>query len=105
MWVKFPLFPQYIQRGVFWQLNSNQDNENLSGVAIRRGQDHPDEYGKMDGQGIKRGVVHYTPIVIRQCKSDTHQINSSSAPVFKIVGSFPTARPHHCERDIDVLCA
>lgn len=36
--------------------------ENLSGVAIRCGQDRPDEYGKTDGQDIKRGAAHYTPI-------------------------------------------
>ena len=67
-------------------------SENLFGVAIRCGQDHPDEYGKMDGQEVKQGVIHNTPIAVtRRCKSDTHQI-SSSAPVFKIVGSFPTAQ-------------
>ena len=36
---------------------SNQENENLLGVAIRRGHDRPDEYGKTDGQEVKRGVV------------------------------------------------
>lgn len=35
----------------------NQPKENLFGVAIRRGQDRPDEYGKTDGQDVKRGVV------------------------------------------------
>ena len=40
----------------------NQPEENLSGVAIRRGQDHPDEYGKVGGQDVKRGVAHNTPI-------------------------------------------
>lgn len=36
--------------------------EDLSGVAIRCGQDHPDEYGKVGGQDVKRGVAHNTPI-------------------------------------------
>lgn len=31
--------------------------ENLSGVVIRCGQDRPDEYGKTDGQDVKRGVI------------------------------------------------
>ena len=34
---------------------------NLSSVAIRHGQDQPDEYGKLVGQEIKRGVAHNTP--------------------------------------------
>ena len=36
---------------------ANHANENLSGVAIRRGRDRPDEYGKTDGQEAKRGVA------------------------------------------------
>jgi hypothetical protein len=39
-------------------------NEDLSGVAIRCGQDRPDGYGKTDGQDVKRGVIHNTPIVV-----------------------------------------
>lgn len=35
----------------------NPFKENLFGVAIRCGQDHLDEYGKMDGQEVKRGVI------------------------------------------------
>ncbi len=31
--------------------------ENLPGVAIRCGHDRPDEYGKTDGQDVKRGVI------------------------------------------------
>jgi len=33
----------------------------LFGVAIRCGQDLPDEYGKKEGQEVKRGVTHNTP--------------------------------------------
>lgn len=40
----------------------NRTTENLSGVAIRCGQDRPDEYGKTDGQDVKRGVITNTPI-------------------------------------------
>ena len=36
---------------------ANHVRENLSGVAIRCGQDRPDEYGKTDGQEVKRGVI------------------------------------------------
>ena len=35
----------------------NQRMGNLLGVAIRRGQDRPDEYGKTDGQDVKQGAV------------------------------------------------
>lgn len=38
-------------------VDANQVNENLSGVAIRCGQDRPDEYGKTGGQDVKRGVI------------------------------------------------
>lgn len=47
-------------------VDANQQKENLSGVAIRRGQDRPDEYGKTDGQDVKRGVVtHAYPLHCR----------------------------------------
>jgi len=39
-----------------WQVSKNA-KENLLGVAIRCGQDHPDEYGKVGGQEVKRGVT------------------------------------------------
>ena len=45
-------------------VTANQMKENLLGVAIRSGQDRPDEYGKTDGQDVKRGVFHNTPILI-----------------------------------------
>jgi len=44
----------------FYPIHSQQ--ENLSGeVAIRRGQDLPDEYGKKVGQELTQGVAHSTP--------------------------------------------
>lgn len=35
----------------------NHEHENLPGVAIRRGQDRLDEYGKAGGQDVKRGAA------------------------------------------------
>jgi hypothetical protein len=40
-----------------WTRHDNRSKENLLGVAIRCGQDRPDEYGKADGQDVKRGVI------------------------------------------------
>ena len=42
--------------------SGNQPKENLFGVAIRCGQDRPDEYGKTDGQDVKRGDITNAPI-------------------------------------------
>ena len=54
--------------------SGNQPKENLFGVAIRcgqdrpdeygktDGQDRPDEYGKTDGQDVKRGDITNAPI-------------------------------------------
>lgn len=58
-------FPGCLKRecDVAEKVDANQINENLSGVAIRCGQDRPDEYGKTDGQDVKRGVIHNTPII------------------------------------------
>lgn len=44
----------------------NQWSKSLSGVAIRSGQDRPNEYDKTDEQVIKRGVSHSTPIAHNQ---------------------------------------
>ena len=44
-------------------MRENPPNENLFGVAIRCGQDRPDEYGKTDGQEVKLGVITTTPII------------------------------------------
>jgi hypothetical protein len=41
---------------------ANLSCENLSGVAIRCGQDRPDGYGKTDGQDVKRGDITNAPI-------------------------------------------
>lgn len=54
-------------------VSCNQDMENLLGVAIRCGQDRPDEYGKTDGQDVKRGVAHNTPIHIQRFDSSVLQ--------------------------------
>ena len=53
----------------------NQLKENLFGVAIRCGQDLPDEYGKKEGQDIKRGDAHYAPIFETEGESLIYQSN------------------------------
>jgi len=63
--------------------NGNQPKENLSGVAIRCGQDRPDEYGKTDGQDVKRGVIttrlsfgrRDNPVL---CKHETGEYNAKA---------------------------
>jgi len=44
---------------------------NLLGVAIRCGQDRPDEYGKADGQDVKQGVIT-TRLPISVGENPTH---------------------------------
>ena len=56
-------------------VDANQVKENLFGVAIRCGQDRPDEYGKTDGQDIKQGVI--TPRLFSLSRFDSwplHQL-------------------------------
>lgn len=47
-------------------VDANQIKENLFGVAIRCGQDLPDEYGKKEGQEVKQGDITTRPSLINE---------------------------------------
>lgn len=77
----------------------NPSKENLFGVAIRRGQDHPDEYGKMDGQGVKRGVVTPRLSLERRVK-----IPRLSPILYNVLGHAPAATQSGCVEGKEAGC-
>lgn len=66
-------------------VDANQVNENLSGVAIRCGQDRPDEYGKTGGQDVKRGVI--TPRLSSPCRFESCPLQNMQGYGFEAIQS------------------
>lgn len=61
-------FPQSPYRGLCGglEISDHLTGELVRCIAIRCGQDQPDEYGKLVGQEVKRGVATRLPCYLRE---------------------------------------